>query len=183
MPVDPTAVPPSGAVSAPASRRPRDMALSLVALLVPIAIMAGVYRLAQGGDRPITVDVAAVFAQVRAAGDFPAAEPRRLPDDWAPISANYAPGDGQAMLRVGYVGPSGAGYQLIESDRPADQLLAAELGATRPAGPVVIDGRPWQQYPGRAGETALALLTPERTVLVIGTGPAAELRSLAASLG
>ncbi|GGK00346.1 hypothetical protein GCM10010123_32820 [Pilimelia anulata] len=176
----PAAPPPAGArpAAAPAGRRPRDMVLSLVALIVPLAVLGGIYKYVQRGDEPRVADVAPVLDEARRAGDFPVAAPGDLPG-WRPASATYAAGDGRAVLRIGYEAPSGAGLQLVESDRPADALLADELGPTRPAGAVAVAGRDWQRYPGRPGEEALVLLAPERTVLVLGPAGAPELATLA----
>lgn len=177
------APPPAGPVAAPPSRRPRDLVLSLIVLLVPVALLVGIYKLVQGGDEPVVADVTPVIAQARAAADFPVAAPDGLGDGWRTLRGQYDGGDGDAVLRIGYLGPSGAGFQLIESDRSADVLLAAELtDSARPLGVRQIAGRDWQEYQGRPGERALVLLEPERTLLVVGAGPDGELAELAASL-
>ncbi|HEX5741260.1 MAG TPA: DUF4245 domain-containing protein [Pilimelia sp.] len=165
-----------------ASRRPRDMVWSLLALLVPLAILAGVYRAVQGGDAPLPADAAAAVDQAVRAGDFPVAAPGPLPAGWRAASATYRRGDGRAALRLGYVAPSGAGLQLVQTDRPADAVLREELGGGRPSGTVSAAGRQWQRYPGRPGEEALVLLGPERTVLVLGPAGAPELAVLAGVL-
>ncbi|HEU5107784.1 MAG TPA: DUF4245 domain-containing protein [Micromonosporaceae bacterium] len=165
------------------SRRPRDLALSLLVLLLPIALLVGVYRVLHQGEEPVLVDAAPVVERARAAGDFPVAEPTGLADGWRTLTARYVAGDGQAVLRIGYLTPSGAGVQLVESDRPADALLGAELtSSARPEGTRSVDGRDWQRYAGRPGERALVLLEPERTLLVVGAAGEEELAELAASL-
>lgn len=165
------------------SRRPRDLVLSLGVLLAVVALMIGTYRLLHHGDEPVVVDVAPAIAQARTAGDFPVAVPAGLPDGWRTVSARYQPGDGQAILRIGYLSPAGAGFQVIESDRPADALLAAELTTgARPLGEERLGRLSWQHYLGRPGERALVLLEPDRTLLVIGAGSPAELIELASAL-
>lgn len=179
-PADPTT--PAQARPAP-SRRPRDLALSLVVLLLPIAVLLGIYRLVHQGDEPLLIDAAPVVEQARSAGDFPVAAPTGLADGWRTVSARYVGGAGEAVLRIGYLAPSGAGVQLVESDRPAEELLAEELtSAARPRGTRPIAGRDWQRYAGRPGEIALVLLEPERTLLVVGTGAEDELAELVAAL-
>jgi hypothetical protein len=85
---------------------------------------------------------------------------------------------------VGYLTPSGAGVQLIQSDQPAEQLLGRELGdPVRPAGMVDIAGRQWQSYQVRNDERALVLTDRERTLIVIGRAGVDELRALAAAVG
>jgi hypothetical protein len=165
------------------SRRPRDLLLSLAVLLVPIALLVGIYRVVQKGDEPLLVDAAPVIAQARSAGDFPVAEPTGLPDGWRTLSARYVGGDGTATLRLGYLSPSGAGFQLVESDQAAEAFLGEELTvAARPLGAKRIEERDWQHYAARPGEEALVLLEPERTLLVVGSGPEHELVELASSL-
>jgi hypothetical protein len=178
----PPAAETAGASQRP-SRRPRDLALSLAVLLVPIALLVGIYRVVQKGDEPLLVDAAPVIAQARAAGDFPVAEPTGLPDGWRTLSARYVGGDGAAVLRVGYLSPSDAGFQLVESDHTAEAIIGEELTvAARPLGTVRVDGRDWRHYAARSGEEALVLVEPERTLIVVGSGPEEELTELASSL-
>lgn len=158
------------------------MVWSLLALLVPLALLAGVYRAVQGGDAPISADAVAAVDQAVRAGDFPVAAPGPLPPGWRAASATYRRGAGRAVLRIGYVAPSGAGLQLVQTDRPADAVLVEEVGRGRPAGTVPVAGRQWQRYPGRPGEEALVLLGPGRTVLVLGPSGAPELAALAGVL-
>ncbi|HEX2357382.1 MAG TPA: DUF4245 domain-containing protein [Micromonosporaceae bacterium] len=166
----------------PAGRGPRDMALSLLVLLVPVLLVVGAYRVLYQGDRPVVVDPAPAIAQARAAG-IPVAEPTALGSGWRPASAQLTRGDLGPLLRIGYLTPTGAGAQLVQSSGPADQVLAAELtGAARTLGSEEIGGRTWQRYAARPGERALVLLEPGRTVMVLGTAPDGELRELAASL-
>jgi hypothetical protein len=165
------------------SRRPRDLALSLLVLLVPIALLIGVYRVVHDGDEPLLTDPAPTLAQARAAGHFPVAAPAGLPDGWRTVSARYAGDDGRAVLRLGYLSPSDAGFQVVESDLPPGELLTGELTtAARPKGTARVAGRDWQRYAGRPGERALVLLEPERTLLVVGAGPDGELTELASAL-
>jgi len=162
------------------SRRPRDMALSLVVLLVPVVLVVGLYRLL-GGDTPPAVDAGPVVAQARAGAGFPVLVPTV---DWRVASATYREEGGGATLRIGYVTPSRGGAQLIESSMPADALLARELGE-RPqlTGTVPVAGQDWQRYSAREGETALVRTESNRTIIVIGRAPDAELVTLASSLG
>jgi len=158
------------------------MVLSIVVLIVPIVIMVGIYRGLKRGDQPVTIDTATVLDDARRADDFPVAAPAGLPAQWHPISARYQRGDGRAVLRIGYVSPSRAGFQVVESDRPADALLAEELGNTRPDGTATVAGKQWQRYVGDANQRALVLLERERTVVVIGVGSDADLATLAGAL-
>jgi Protein of unknown function (DUF4245) len=167
----------------PARRTGRDLVISLVVLLVPIAFIVAVFRL-QGGEDPVVIDPSPAMAQAEAAGEFPVSRPEALTEGWRPVSAVYRREDTGAILRVGYLTPNGAGVQLIESNQPTESLLRRELGdSVRPTGAVDISGRPWQSYEVRGGEHALVQTGPDRTMIVIGRSGPEELRALAASLG
>jgi hypothetical protein len=171
------------AYEAPARRTTRDMVISLLVLLMPIAFIVAVFRL-QGGEDPVVIDPSPVLSQAEASGDFAVSRPRGLAEGWRPVSAVFRREDGGAILRVGFLTPSGGGVQLIESDQPAEQLLGRELGGSvRPAGTVDIAGKPWQSYEVRNDERALVLTDRERTLIVIGRAEADELRALAAAVG
>lgn len=159
------------------------MALSLLVLLVPIAIMVAGYRFL-GGESPTPVDTARAFADARAAHMFAVAEPTGLPSGWQPASAAFVRSADGGTLRVGYRGPNGAILQLVESSRPAGDLLAAELGAgARLDGSAVIAGRDWQKYLTGRGELAVVLPAPDRTIVIVGRAADEELLALARSVG
>ncbi|GAA2058119.1 hypothetical protein GCM10009779_55430 [Polymorphospora rubra] len=178
-------VPPPGAGEpvARSERSPKDMAISLLVLLVPIALVFGFYRIFLGADEPVVIDPAPAVAQARSAGAFEVIDPTGVDDGWRPVTANFNGADGSATLRVGYVSPEGEGVQLVQSDVPAETLLPQELTADgQPQGVIEIGGRTWQRYTARPGERALVLLEPERTVMVVGSATEAELRDLADAL-
>lgn len=181
-------VTPESAVPGPAAgprrsgRGARDMALSMIVLLIPVAIVVAIFRFGGGEDVQVQ-DPAATFAEARASSAFPVAEPAGLADGWRSISADFRGGEPGAILRVGYLSPAGGTAQLIESAQPTDQLLPAELGDSMTnKGTVAIAGRSWQVFDVRNGEHALVDLTPGRTVIVIGGADLAELQQLAAAL-
>ncbi|MFC7548228.1 DUF4245 domain-containing protein [Plantactinospora sp. GCM10030261] len=166
-----------------AERSPKDMAMSLLILLVPIALFIGFYRIVLGGDEPVVVDPAPAVESARAAKAFPVLDPSAPPSGWRPISAGFQRADGTATLRIGYVGPDGGGAQLVQSNAPVERLLSDELtGAARPTGAVEVGGRSWQWYTARPGERALVLLEPNRTVIVVGAVGEQELRGLVGAL-
>ena len=175
--------PPPRAEKARSERSPKDMALSLLILLVPIALLLAFYRGFLGGDEPVTVDPAPAVEQARSANAFPVAEPRGLGSDWRTVSARYRTEPDGATLRLGYVTPEGRGAQLVESNVPAEKLLPAELSGGQPQGPAALPGgTSWQRYTARGNEQALVLLEPNRTVIVVGDAAEAELRELATAL-
>jgi Protein of unknown function (DUF4245) len=169
--------PPPGARS---GRPARDMALSLAALLIPIFLLLGAYKLVFSGDAPIPYDASGTWATARHSARFPVLEPTGLPAKWTVISATVTDG----TLRVGYVTPGGGGLQLVESGQPVDTLLPAELGTdARPGSLVPIGGRQWREYPQvRHGDRALVLVDDGRTTIAIGTATEAELRTFVDAL-
>ncbi|HET8684110.1 MAG TPA: DUF4245 domain-containing protein [Micromonosporaceae bacterium] len=161
------------------SRTPRDMALSLIVLLVPVLLLVGAYRVLQDGDQPIMADVSPAVAQARSAGLVGQAPPG-LPPDWRATSARFRRGADGSTLRIGYVTPSGGGLQLVRSDAPTDELLARELGdAPRITGTVTVGGDTWQRYVTGPGGVALVCTGTDGTALVIGRATDAELTALA----
>jgi hypothetical protein len=158
------------------------MAMSMIALLIPIAIVVAIFRFGGGEDVQVQ-DTTPAFAEARASKAFPVAEPAGLADGWRSISAVFRPDESGAVLRVGYLAPSGGTAQLVESDQPTDRLLPAELGDHMTSrGTAEVAGRSWQLFEVRNGEHALVDLAPDRTIIVVGGADLAELRELAASL-
>ncbi|MEV6812934.1 DUF4245 domain-containing protein [Micromonospora sp. NPDC051296] len=174
--------PPAGP-AARSERSPKDMAISLLVLLIPIALVFALYRGFLGGDEPNTVDPAPAFDQARSAAVFPVSEPTGLGDGWRTVRANYRTTDDGATLRVGYVTPEGRGLQLVQSNVPPERLLPAELtGEGRPQGQTDLGASTWQRYTARGNEQALVLLQPDRTVIVVGDARDNELREMAAAV-
>lgn len=170
-------------MSGKSERSPKDMAISLLVLLVPIALLLAFYRGFLGGDQATTVDPAPAIEQARSANVFPVSQPQGLGADWKTVSARYQAVEGGVNLRLGYLTPEGRGVQLLQSSVPADRLLPAELTSqSQPQGPTELAGRAWQLYTARGNQQALVLLEPTRTVIVVGDARDNELRELAGSL-
>ncbi|MEU5783689.1 DUF4245 domain-containing protein [Micromonospora lupini] len=171
------------AAATKAERSPKDMAISLLVLLIPIALLLAFYRGFLGGDQATTVDPAPAIEQARSANTFPVSEPQGLGSGWRTVSARYQTVEGGANLRIGYLTPEGRGVQLLQSNVPVEQLLPAELtDQSQPQGPTELAGRTWQRYTARGNQQALVLLEPTRTVLVVGDARDNELRDLAGAL-
>ncbi|GAA3350270.1 hypothetical protein GCM10020358_75520 [Amorphoplanes nipponensis] len=164
-------------------RSPRDMALSLGILLVPIALLLIFYRVVLNGDKPIGIDPAATIQQARSAAVFPVVVPQGLGDDWHAVSATFKRDTGGATLRLGWVDPDNDPVQLVESSVPTAELLPVELGDDPKAVSTFSDGaRTWQRYDARDGENALILLEKGRTIIVVGLEGSENLETFAASL-
>ncbi|SCL35905.1 Protein of unknown function [Micromonospora pallida] len=159
------------------------MAISLLVLLVPIALLLAFYRGFLGGEQPTTVDPAPAIEQARAANAFPVGEPTGLGSDWRTTTARFQQTEQGASLRLGYLTPEGRGVQLVQSNVPVERLLPQELTErSQPQGALDLDGQSWQRYTARGNERALVLLEPARTVIVVGEASESELRELADSV-
>ncbi|GLZ76356.1 hypothetical protein Afil01_11630 [Actinorhabdospora filicis] len=161
-------------------RRPRDMALSLAVILVPIALILGGWRLLSSGTDP-GIDPSARYQEAADSG-LSVLRPSAL-DGWRATTAAVArTGDG-VTLRVGYVGPNDSGVQLIESSVEAEKLLGNELGEQpRLEGNVESRGRMWQSYVTRDGNAAMVWTQDGRTIIVIGDAKQADLMGIADGL-
>lgn len=175
------------ATGEPAARRPargtRDMVISLLVLMLPVLVLFGLFRWVTGGDDPAPVDQEPAVTAARSAG-LAAAAPVGLDDGWVPVTAVFQPGDGELTLRLGYLTPAGESVQLVQSTRPVEPLLAAELGPqARPGGEAGLETGVWRTYVEVRGgaERALVRLEPDRTTVVVGGSSEAELRALAAA--
>ena len=61
-----------------AGRRTRDIVLSMAALLIPVLLLLGAYKIFWNGDSPMTFDVSETYATARHANAFPVLEPQPL---------------------------------------------------------------------------------------------------------
>jgi uncharacterized protein DUF4245 len=166
-----------------AERSPRDMALSLAVLLIPIALLLVFYRVVLGGDSPVSVDPGPVLQEAQQAALFPVAVPGDLGKDWQVSNATFRRETAGATLRLGYAGPGEDPIQLVESNVAPETLLPAELGtAAKPTDKFRAVGRLWQRYTARPGEQALVLAEPNRTIIVVGQSDAKNLETLASAL-
>lgn len=165
-------------------RSPKDMAISLLVLLVPIALLLAFYRGFLGGDQAAVVDPAPALDSAQAAAAFPVSQPQGLDEGWRPVRADFRTVEGGSTLRLGYLTPEGRGAQVVQSSVPPERLLPAELtDQGQPQGRTDLAGRTWQRYTARSNEQAFVLLEPDRTVIVVGDARDSELRELAGALG
>src|SRR5262245_4707108 len=161
-------------------RTARDMVISLLVLLIPVAVIFG-FVWARGGDSPVVIDPGPAIAEAQAAKAFPVAVAVGLPDGWRPVSAQYSAPD--STLRIGYLTPRGGAVQLIESSAPVDGLLIQELAdETRHDGVITAGSASWNAYQVRNGEYALVRPERGRTIIIIGTADSSDMRVLAAAL-
>jgi hypothetical protein len=164
------------------------MALSLLVLLVPVALVLGLYRFL-GHETPPMIDPAPAYEAARSAHELPILQPS-LPAGWQVQLAQYRRepvrgGSTVGVLRIGVRSPDGGAMQLVESAAPASELTAGELGnGARADGAVQVGERTWTRYTAtRAGEHGLILAESGRTVLVYGRATDDDLARFAATLG
>jgi hypothetical protein len=158
----------------------RDMIISLVVLLIPVAIIAG-FIWARGGDDVVVTDPSTAIAEAQSGHAFTVAVPTGLASDWRTVSAQYTTAD--ATLRLGYITPAGRAVQLVESSTATDTLLIQELGDdVRPTGVVSVGSAQWNAYDLANGQRAIVLPGRGRTIVIVGNADSGEMSTLAGSL-
>ncbi|MCM4084030.1 DUF4245 domain-containing protein [Paractinoplanes hotanensis] len=164
-------------------RSPRDMAMSLAVLLIPIALLLTFYRLVLDGDKPIAIDPAPTVQEAQQSKLFPVLVAQGLGDDWHTSSATFRRAENGATLRIGYVDPDQDPIQLVQSNVPAATLLPQELSKdAEPIGNFRAQTGVWRLYNARPGERALVLADQSRTVVIVGKTDTDNLESLAGAL-
>lgn len=154
-------------------RRPRDMALSLAVLLVPILLIVVVGRFFYGDTTTATVDPALALQGAMRASMRPIPAPA-APDGWKIVSAQFKDG----VLRIGYLDQADKGVQLVQGT--ALDLVNQELGDdAQPTGEVAAGGKTWSKWNARNGMSALTRTEGATTIILQGAAPPAELVTLA----
>lgn len=159
------------------------MAISLLVLLVPIFLAIWGYSLISSGNGGI--DAGPTYQTAQATAHYHVLVPAGLPHGWRATSAANSHEPDGSVLRVGYVTPHDGAVQLVESNRPAATVIATELGADVPkGGDVRVAQHLWQAYPlVHKVDRALTWTEGNRTVIIVGRAPDADLVRLAESLG
>ncbi|WP_412540502.1 DUF4245 domain-containing protein [Longispora sp. K20-0274] len=164
------------------TRGAKDLAYSMLALLVPIVLLLVLYRFL-GGESPTTVDPSAALTDARARASYQVWAPSGLPSGWRTSTAKAAQQDGHLVLRIGYAGPGGEFLQLTESSAPTDTVVASAVGSGASLlGTGEIEGRTWQRYSGPQGVIAVVLAETGRTTVLAGQASDETLVAFARSL-
>lgn len=144
--------------------------------MVVVLVVAGLIALYQGnvsfspgaqvtpGETP-TAEVISGFEHARATMPFPVVVPSGIPEDWHPnsMSVSDPATDNLGVTKVGavptvrggWITPAGAFITLVEAAGTIDQVVAGELGESRPAtGTVQAGGAEWTVTTGVRSETA-----------------------------
>jgi hypothetical protein len=164
----------TGAAEARRIRRPRDMALSLGLLLIPILLIVAIGRFFYGDTTTATVDPSVALSGAARASMSPLPQ-GTVPDGWKLVNAAYRDG----VLRLGYLTEHDQGIQLVQGSGNPDELIRTELTRTgHETGQVEVAGASWQRWTGRAGESALVRRDGAVTVIVVGAVGEADLVKL-----
>ncbi len=108
------------------TRTPRDMALSLIVLMVPVFLLVLTYRFLYQGDTIVTVDPSEAIASAQRAG-MSQLPPNTAPEGWLIVNAHFRDG----VLRIGYLTKDRGGVQLAQSKTDLAATAAAKPGETR----------------------------------------------------
>lgn len=122
------------------ARSPRDLALSLLVLLVPVLLLVVGYRVFFNGDRPAQVSPQPALDSAQRAG-ITLLPPSQPPAGWSIISAQFRDG----VLRIGYVTPRQDTVQLVEAKSDIASTELPQPGETR--------------FLGRDGDTTIVVLS------------------------
>ena len=176
-----------GGMSVPIGRRSGrgtglDLAISLGVLVIPLLLLVWFFQ-PRSTDSTQPVDAAGVYQTAIDKKAFHVRQPQGL-GDWKPTVAVYSPATGDRFtVRVSYAVPGGGYLQLVQSNAPADSLIASIIDRGESLGAEQIAGGSWTHYTARDGaENAFVLLEKDMTVVVVGDAPAAKARTMIRSL-
>lgn len=167
-----------------------SLGLVIVFVFVTVAFLGGSLGILR--EEPLARDVRPVDFRDEvdvavATADYTVLAPTGAPADWVPQSARTAPAgegsEGSVLLQVGFLTPQQRYATVVQSDAPAADVVAAQRLGDAPEATVDVAGRTWQQH-RRVDRDELALVRTEgeRTVVVTGDAPLADLRRLAEGL-
>jgi hypothetical protein len=164
-----------------------NMLRSLLPLVVICLVIVGWQAFRSSGDVGVrTVDPSSTVQLAAARAAYAVPVPTGLAEDYRPTSARTDAGNADegdpVTLEIGYLTPSEefAGF-VVSDDRDADPVAAVLYGAEE-RGTVDVGGRSWTRSTTTDGETALSREEGGVTVLVTGSAPDEELRTVAESV-
>ena len=164
-----------------------NMLRSLLPLVVICLVIVGWQTFRSGPDVGVrTVDPSSTVQLAAARASYQVLVPTGLDEDYLTTSARTDAGDAgegdPVTLQIGYLTPSEefAGF-VISDDRGADPV-ADVLDGAEEQGTVDLDGEAWTRSTTVKGETALSREADGVTVLVTGSAPDEELRTVAESV-
>jgi hypothetical protein len=164
-----------------------NMLRSLLPLVVICLVIVGWQTFRSGPDVGVrTVDPSSTVQLAAARASYQVLVPTGLDEDYLTTSARTDAGDAgegdPVTLQIGYLTPSEefAGF-VVSDDRGADPV-ADVLDGAEEQGTVDLGGEAWTRSTTVRGETALSREADGVTVLVTGSAPDEELRTVAESV-
>lgn len=164
------------------------VAVLVVSLVVVLGLMGtiGFGNDMNSGETP-TADVTAGLTKSAAALQLPLAIPEGLPADWQPNSFAqtdpFTSGGTRTVVRGGWITGSGHFIGLVQSTDAADVLVADEFGSGRTSSAVVpAGGVDWSVYPGARSESAWVRTAGPISIMITGSAPEDDFRTLADSI-
>jgi hypothetical protein len=164
-----------------------NMLRSLLPLVVICLVIVGWQTFRSGPDVGVrTVDPSSTVQLAAARAGYQVLVPTGLDEDYLTTSARTDAGDAgegdPVTLQIGYLTPSEefAGF-VISDDRGADPVADVLDGAEEQS-TVDLGGEAWTRSTTVKGETALSREADGVTVLVTGSAPDEELRTVAESV-
>ncbi len=161
-----------------------NMARSLLPLVLICLLVVAWVTFRQSGDVGVrTVDPSSTVALAAARADYDVLAPTGLDEGYRTTSArtdagNAAPGD-PVTLEIGYLTPSEEFAGFVVSDDRGAEPVAAVLDGAEEQGTVDVGGERWTRSTTVDGETTLSREADGVTVLVTGSAPDEELRTVA----
>jgi hypothetical protein len=155
----------------------------LVLVVVGIVVFRGAFRSTPEYD-PQPIDYRSLVVSIQQAGLTPA-YPSELPAGWFVKDATFDTGD-RPVLDLAMTTADDHFAGLHEEDEDVDELVDTYVGTDATEGdPVAIDSEVasrWQTFSDPGGDHGYAAEVGGQTVLVYGSAPEAELRTLVESL-
>jgi hypothetical protein len=164
-----------------------NMLRSLLPLVLICLVIVGWQAFRSSPDVGVrTIDPSSTVQLAAARAGYQVLVPTGLDEKYRPTSARTDAGEARegdpVTLEIGYLTPSEefAGF-VISDDRGADPV-AAVLDGAQDRGTVDVGGERWTRSATADGETALTHEVDGVTVLVTGSAPDEELRTVAESV-
>jgi hypothetical protein len=164
-----------------------NMLRSLLPLVLICLVIVGWQAFRSSPDVGVrTIDPSSTGQLAAARAGYQVLVPTGLDEKYRPTSARTDAGEARegdpVTLEIGYLTPSEefAGF-VISDDRGADPV-AAVLDGAQDRGTVDVGGERWTRSATADGETALTHEVDGVTVLVTGSAPDEELRTVAESV-
>lgn len=164
-----------------------NMLRSLLPLVLVCLALVGWQAVRSSGDERVPeVDPSSTVRLAVQRADYPVPAPTGLAEGYRPTSArtdagNAGEGD-PVTLEIGYLTPSEEFAGFVVSDDPAAEPVRDVLDGATDEGAIDVGGQQWTRSTTERGETALSREADGVVVVVSGSAPDDELRTVAAAV-